>query len=852
MKRESITGLSIAIVDGDKIIWSKGFGFTDISRQQPVSGSTLFSLQSVSKTYTAIGFIKASERLGIKLDDQLVRYYPAFTIKSRYGNKEIGKITFRHLLSHWAGFPHEAPLGGNYDDRYATFNEHIASLSDSWMKAPVGTRYSYSNVGVDLVGYTLQIISKKPFEQYMKAEVLEPLGMKDSTFSFSDATDSKNFAKGHIEGKPVPFMRIPMQPSGGMYSTAEDLAKFVIFALSKGKINNQQFVSEKHFGEISEIQFPLKNQTNGYGLGMEIGQISGVKLLKHGGGGYGYSTMQAWLPEYRIGVVVLANAGDIGFSDELANEVFRKMLEIKNPSLATQAKAKNQNKNFAQSSEAPKKFEGNYKTYNRVVSVLAENRTLVLQRGNNKTTLKPTDKNTFATESGELLLFSFNKNGIPKVVSIGSGGVDTWFLNDRKDEPKGDFRAEWKKYLGSYRIGAYGNEFETKIYEQNGYLFSSRNGGTKLIPFSNGLFFTPDGESVIFRDDKMLFGNRPAVKMNTDAASTSCENYPGADWMAWKSPQEVGWSLEKLNRAREYAESIGSAAGMIVLDGKVLFQWGETGRKFNVHSIRKSLLSALYGTSFDKGEIKLSSTLEQLGIDDNPPSLTKNERQATVRDLLEAKSGVFHPALYETADMIASKPRRDTYGHGTYWLYSNWDFNALGTIYERATYSTIFREFKHRIAEPLGMQDYETTDGEYVDGKDSIHPAYPFRLTARDMARFGLLYLRNGNWCGRQIISEKWIKESTSVHSITNYKNGVGYGYLWWVGVNGKVFPNTTIKEEAFYAWGTGGHYILVIPELKLVIVNRVNTDVQGKRMNDDQFGQLVRQILEARKNSLR
>ena len=195
MKKENIPGLSIAIVDNGKIIWSNGFGFTDNSKQQPVSDSTLFSIQSVSKTYTTIGFIRASERLGIKLDDKLVRFYPAFTIKTHYGNNEIGKITFRHLLSHWAGFPHEAPLGGNYDERYASFNEHIASLSDSWMKAPVGTRYSYSNVGVDLVGYTLQIVSKKPFEQYMKAEVLEPLGMKDSTFSFSDATDSKTFAQ---------------------------------------------------------------------------------------------------------------------------------------------------------------------------------------------------------------------------------------------------------------------------------------------------------------------------------------------------------------------------------------------------------------------------------------------------------------------------------------------------------------------------------------------------------------------------------------------------------------------------------------------------------------------------------
>ena len=138
-----------------------------------------------------------------------------------------------------------------------------------------------------------------------------------------------------------------MQPSGGMYSTANDLAKFVIFALNKGKINNQPFVSEKHLSEISEIQFPLKNQKSGYGLGMEIGEIYGRKLLKHGGGGYGYSTIQAWVPEYEIGVVVLANAGDIGFSDELANEVLRKMLEIKNPSVVTKAKESNLNKNYA-------------------------------------------------------------------------------------------------------------------------------------------------------------------------------------------------------------------------------------------------------------------------------------------------------------------------------------------------------------------------------------------------------------------------------------------------------------------------------------------------------------------------
>lgn len=286
---------------------------------------------------------------------------------------------------------------------------------------------------------------------------------------------------------------------------------------------------------------------------------------------------------------------------------------------------------------------------------------------------------------------------------------------------------------------------------------------------------------------------------------------------------------------------------MIISDGKVVLQWGATAQKFNVHSIRKSLLSALYGISVGNGEVTLPSTLAALGVDDNSPSLSDSEKQATVKHLLQATSGVFHPAAYETADMIATKPARGMHPPGTYWLYSNWDFNVLGTIYERATYSTIFKEFKHRIAAPLQMQDYKPSDGEYVDGPESVHPAYPFRMTARDLARFGLLYLREGKWCGQQIIPAPWIKESTTAHHVTTYKPGVGYGYLWWVGVNGTTFPGVKIGQQAYYAWGTGGHYIVVVPELKLVIVNRVNTDLPGQRIDDEQFGRLVELILLAR-----
>ena len=230
MKRDQVPGTAVAIVDGDTVIWSKGFGVADVTTRQPVTDTTVFSVQSISKMYTTLGFLKS----GIKLDDKLVKVYPAFSMRSRDGSDQPRKITFRHLLSHWGGLPHEAPLGGNYDERYVLLEDHIASLDGSWMKAPVGSRYSYSNVGVDLAGYALQLGSKKPFADYMKSEVLASLGMTNSTFSFNEATENSNFARGHIEGRPVPITRIPMQPSGGMYSTAADMATFLLSALRPG------------------------------------------------------------------------------------------------------------------------------------------------------------------------------------------------------------------------------------------------------------------------------------------------------------------------------------------------------------------------------------------------------------------------------------------------------------------------------------------------------------------------------------------------------------------------------------------------------------------------------------------
>jgi CubicO group peptidase (beta-lactamase class C family) len=214
--------------------------------------------------------------------------------------------------------------------------------------------------------------------------------------------------------------------------------------------------------------------------------------------------------------------------------------------------------------------------------------------------------------------------------------------------------------------------------------------------------------------------------------------FPGESWQRIPSLERAGWSSERLAVAHAYADadSIHTSAVMIIQGGKVVDEWGDTDKKIDAYSVRKTLLSALYGIYVAEGVIDLNATLEQLGIDDSPAPLTKEEKQARVVDLLRARSGVYHPVDFETESMMRDRPARGSHIPGTYWYYNNWDFNVLGTIFEKKTRMKIGDAFYRRIAKPIGMQDFKPSDVFYFGGPASIHPTYHFEITARDMARF--------------------------------------------------------------------------------------------------------------------
>ena len=344
------------------------------------------------------------------------------------------------------------------------------------------------------------------------------------------------------------------------------------------------------------------------------------------------------------------------------------------------------------------------------------------------------------------------------------------------------------------------------------------------------------------------------------AQTKSQEIFPGKSWTHASARVEADWSKEKLAAARAYADSIQCSAAMIVQGGEVVDAWGDIDKKIDAYSVRKSLISSLYGIYSAEGVIDINQTLEQIGIDDTPDPLTKAEKQARVVDLLRARSGVYHQVDFETEIMKKNRPARGSHPPGTYFYYNNWDYNVVGTIFEKETGKKIGDAFYERIAKPLGMEDFQPGDVFYFGGPLSIHRAYHFEITARDMARFGLLYLRHGRWNGKQIVPEAWVEKSTHASEMVTV-NGLGevggYEYLWWVEYGGVHFPEATLPGM-FSARGANGHYILVIPTLDLVIVTRTDTDPPARDaktltewadkgvLTKAQFGHLVKLILDA------
>ncbi len=323
------------------------------------------------------------------------------------------------------------------------------------------------------------------------------------------------------------------------------------------------------------------------------------------------------------------------------------------------------------------------------------------------------------------------------------------------------------------------------------------------------------------------------------------------------SPEQAGYSPEKLEELKTFLQDSGSDSLLLLHDGKIFFEWGDIRKKILVHSMRKALLSSLYGIYQERGAINLQQTLAELQIDDIPPSLTEQEKTARLADILKSRSGVYHPAAAESENMAQNRPARGSHAPGDFHYYNNWDFNIAGYIFEERSGKRIYDAFYKEIAKPIGMLDYHDkivpwsggplptdpeSDGYYqLEPEHSKYPAYHFRMSSHDLALYGQLFLNRGRWKNRQIIPSGWIDESTRPYSIVEPEYGLAYGMLWDV-----LVPDSPTEPASFYHTGVGVHMLGVYPKHKLVMVHRVDTE-KDYRFNDGDLYRVIRMIHGAR-----
>ena len=521
MALKDIPGASIALVDGENLVWSGGFGYTDRSQKVKVTSDTLFHVGSISKSFTALAILKAVDKGLLSLDDPVKKHLSWFTVNSGSREAEAEKITIRHLLSHHSGLGTWSPLGNPSDPQYhrRTFEEVVKSTRDSWLKFPAGERFEYSNQGIDLAGYALEVTSGKPFADFMREELLAPLGMTVSTFDQAKATRTEGCAVGYLSKRPVPIVNgivLPLIAAGGLFASANDLARFIIFHLRGGAGVAKQILAQSFLQEMYAPQFTANDQMSGYGLGVYKAIQYNTVRLSHGGFGYGISAHYRFLPEHKIGVVLMTNQDAAHNAPDLASRVIELMLAAKLGTVPNNKTLRLTDKPIASLDEAAlRRCEGTYLLYGGALFRFKYDKgNLFHIVGSKKLKLEAASSTEFILGSRRYR-FLLAENGKPKGVRIfdsyydpqtAENSVIYLLVNDTPADARGLNKPEWSRHIGRYAGTFIGSSSEIKVSRENGYLYL--NGELKLIETKPDFFITADGDAVIFKNERVSVGNK--------------------------------------------------------------------------------------------------------------------------------------------------------------------------------------------------------------------------------------------------------------------------------------------------------------------------------------------------------
>lgn len=330
-----------------------------------------------------------------------------------------------------------------------------------------------------------------------------------------------------------------------------------------------------------------------------------------------------------------------------------------------------------------------------------------------------------------------------------------------------------------------------------------------------------------------------AVLATPMCAVAETNDSPGTGWKPLPNREEASFSSSRLHALTDLLKTEHTTAMLVAVHGKILFQYGDVSYVSEIASVRKSVLCMLYGNYVESGKIDLQKTVKEIGLQDVKPFLPIEEN-AKLEQLLAGRSGIYIvPDKPDPSSADSFQPPRSSQVPGNFFTYNEWDFNAAGTAFEKLTGKNIYDALESDLARPIGMQDFDRSRQKKISNMPySVHERYPMYLSTRDMARLGQLMLRHGNWNGKRVIPDDWVRYSTILWTPfqdmnpTGFRNYEfperwGFGLMWFVWDEPGYLNHawTGPMQGAFIAIGSAGQYIAVLPELDMVIAHKVDLE---------------------------
>jgi CubicO group peptidase (beta-lactamase class C family) len=538
LKRHHIPGAAVALVHEGRVIFSQCYGYADTQKKVPITEDTYFMAGSLTKSFTALAVLKLIEEGKIDPHADIRKYIPDFSIRHLYDGEV--PITVNHLLTHTSGLMIDYYVRSTGGKKHSNA-DLLSQLRNEYLCFKPGSAFKYSNIGYRLLGMIIEKVTGDRFEDYLEKEVFKPLALNNSLFEYT-ADMAPHMSKGHNEGTETSRVDNEDKSASGLFSTLKDLTAFLKFLSSRagqlpGGMNNDKIIDLiiRNADPTIDTFYDSKNRYSS-GWYLNSYQFNGIHTVLSTSGNFnGFSTAITYLPEERLGIVLLTNSS-VGWKADM-DIIARGLLGIINASCGAESRRTDaENKKNIESTAEYDSLCGRYVGFGPIVDIFQKKNRLYAKFKGPAARLFPEGDGVFKPVLRILFLdidvarftdyerirfrFSKNRQG-EKFLSMEAHVAESTFLIPLHHTKKSNIPKPYSRYYGTWAL----DENETypnilKLYlpsdrltffEKDGWPMIRINtwmgeGLLLLEPLSENLArIAGSGEIVSINDDKVNY-----------------------------------------------------------------------------------------------------------------------------------------------------------------------------------------------------------------------------------------------------------------------------------------------------------------------------------------------------------